>query len=98
MTMPNWPWTLVAGKYEKARPPDHTGDIWELKRAATSVQSRAPAVMQPNSLKYAGTLYPAKSPSTPAYDASKVELPHHSLDKWVSLDHTKITVVDALVV
>lgn len=51
VTIPNWPCALSAGKYEKARPPDHTGVISEPKRAATSVQTRGPDVRQPNSLK-----------------------------------------------
>ena len=28
LTIPNWPWIDVAGKYEKATMPDHSGVIW----------------------------------------------------------------------
>lgn len=40
LTMPNWPASLVAGKYEKATPPDHTGAAEEPNSAATSSQGR----------------------------------------------------------
>lgn len=54
-------------------------------------------MIQPNSLKYAATLYPAKAPSTPAYEASKLESPHHSLRTSLN-NETQLIKVDILVV
>jgi len=56
VTMPNWPCTLSAGRYEKATPPEKTEDMLVLSNAPTSVQRRGGDVIHPNSLKYATTL------------------------------------------
>jgi hypothetical protein len=56
LTIPNWPASLVAGKYEKATPPDQTGAASLLNRAATSAHGRGYGLLHPYSLKYATTL------------------------------------------
>lgn len=66
LTMPNWPASLCAGKYEKATPPDQTGAARVPNNAATSAQGRGYGLLHPYSLKYATTLKPEKSPVMPA--------------------------------
>jgi hypothetical protein len=66
LTMPNWPASLCAGKYEKATPPDQTGAARVPNSAATSAQGRGYGLLHPYSLKYATTLKPEKSPVTGA--------------------------------
>jgi hypothetical protein len=56
VTMPNWPASLCAGKYEKATPPDQTGAASVPNSAATSAQGRGYGLLHPYSLKYATTL------------------------------------------
>jgi hypothetical protein len=61
VTMPNWPESLCAGKYEKATPPDQTGAAFALNSAPTSAHGRGYGTLHPYSLKYATTLKFAKS-------------------------------------
>jgi hypothetical protein len=56
LTIPNWPASLCAGKYEKATPPDQTVEAAVLKSAVTSAHGRGYGLLHPYSLKYATTL------------------------------------------
>ena len=56
LTIPNWPASLCAGKYEKAMPPDQTGAASVPNSAATSAHGRGYGLLHPYSLKYATTL------------------------------------------
>lgn len=53
-------------------------DMGALKMIGTSVQRRGGWLTHPNSLKYAGSSYPAKSPFLPLY-AEAVASPQNSL-------------------
>ena len=59
-------------------PPDQMSDMGSEKMMGTSVQRRGGEVIQPNSLKYAATLYPANAPFLSLYALAEAS-PQNSL-------------------